>query len=103
MNKKEEVNILYKYYKILCDMLFEDFDINFYDEQYLEISKLYHSLNKNMTLDDFKSALFINIHFKEKHSELPVIEAKYFYSINSTIKFSKTYNKIISNYLKKEQ
>ena len=56
-----------------------------------------------MTLDDFKSALFINIHFKEKHSELPVIEAKYFYSINSTIKFSKTYNKIISNYLKKEQ
>ena len=29
MNKKEEVNILYKYYKILCDMLFEDFDIKF--------------------------------------------------------------------------
>jgi len=102
MNKKEEVNKLYQTFKILCDILFEDYDISFYDAQYEEISKLYHSLNKTMSYNDFKTSIFVNLYQKEKQDELPIIESKYFYSVNTTIKFSKTYNKIIENYLKKQ-
>ena len=102
MTKKEEVNKLYQTYKILCDILFEDYDINFYDVQFKEISKLYHTLNKTMSYDDFETAIFVNLYQKEKQGELPIIESKYFYSVNTTIKFSKTYKKIIENYLKKQ-
>ena len=101
MNKKEEVNKLYKNFKILCDVLFEEYDSKFYDEQYEEISRLYHSLRNTMSFNDFNTAIFVNLYQKEKQDELPIIESKYFYSVNTTIKFSKTYNKIIENYLKK--
>ena len=101
MNKKEEVNKLYKNFKILCDVLFEEYDSKFYDEQYEEISRLYHSLRKTISFNDFNTAIFVNLYQKEKQDELPIIESKYFYSVNTTIKFSKTYNKIIENYLKK--
>ncbi len=103
MNKKEEVNKLYQTFKILCDVLFEDYDMNFYDAQFEKISKLYHSLNKNMSYNDFETAIFVNLYQKEKQDELPIIESKYFYSVNTTIKFSKTCNKIIKNYLKKNE
>ena len=101
MNKNKDLKILFKYYEILCETLFEEFDDIFYKKQYINLSKLYFKLCDKMEFKHFKHSLYINIMYKEEKQEIPTIEDRYFFSVYKQTKLANTYHNIIVNYYKK--
>ena len=101
MNKKEDLEILFNWYKILCKTLFEELDEVFYKEQQKKLILLYHKLNDKMDFIYFQKSLYVNIMYKEENQQIPTIEDKYFFSVYKQTKLTNTYHNIIINYFKK--
>lgn len=98
MNKKEDLEILLNWYRILCKTLFEELDEVFYKEQQKKLILLYHKLNDKMDFIYFQKSLYVNIMYKEENQQIPTIEDRYFFSVYKQKKFTKRYNNIINNH-----
>ena len=93
INEKKINELFNKYYKVV--KYYYDFKDEFYDEQFKNLYIIYVKYESKLSEKDLENALLLNVHYKERKDEYPIIEERYFWTAVNNIKGVKKMNEIL--------
>jgi hypothetical protein len=93
INEKKINELFNKYHKVV--KYYYDFKDEFYDEQFKNLYIIYVKYESKLSEKDLENALLLNVHYKERKDEYPVIEERYFWTAVNNIKGVNKMNAIL--------
>lgn len=93
INEKKINELFNKYHKVVN--YYYDLKDEFYNEQFNNLYIIYVKYESKLSEQDFENALLLNVYYKERKDEYPVIEERYFWTAENNIKGVNKMNAIL--------